>query len=141
MEYLKGILFILIAAELILTFSLMFQDSKNPFCISGYNCETVQNSVYSEIFGLKLSYFGFISFSVLLIVYILSYNKKIPYWIFVSLASLSGVLGAYFLYIQKYVIGALCSICIATDSIAILIALISLYYYFNTQEKAVPVYQ
>ena len=128
MEYIKGLLFILIAAEIILSGYLAYSSLSGtiPVCLTGKGCEIVQNSQYSQILGIPLSILGTISLILLLIFYYLAYKGKINYNWFLA-ACIFGTLDAlYFIYLQFFVIKALCSNCLFVDFGMILILIIAL---------------
>lgn len=126
MEYLKGLILILIIAEIFLSgFLVSTEFTGKDFCLTGESCKIVRNSSYSELFGIKLSFFGFFSFVALLIIYLLAYNKKINYLFFLSCTIIGAFFALYFLYLQIFVIKALCSNCLAVDSTAVIIAFLS----------------
>lgn len=128
MEYLKGLLFILITAEIILSGYLAYTSlyGIDAVCLTGENCKIVQNSQYSQILGIPLSIIGTLSFIALIIVYSLVYKGKINYNWFLA-ACIFGTLDAlYFLYLQLFVIKALCSNCLIIDFGMIIILIIAL---------------
>jgi len=128
MEYLKGLLFILIAAEIVLSgymaYTALF--GVDAVCLTGENCKIVQNSQYSQILGIPLSVIGTLSFLALIILYSLVYNGLLSHNWFLA-ACIFGALDAlYFLYLQTFVINALCSNCLIIDFGMILILIIAL---------------
>ena len=128
MEYANGLIFMLIAVNIILTSSLIYSDYTNSkFCLIGGNCDLVQNSEYSQMFGIKLNALGLIFFSALLVIYLLSYNKKIPYNVFIILSGIGASFAAYFLYIQFFIIKSACGNCLIIDFTAIIIFVLALY--------------
>jgi uncharacterized membrane protein len=124
----KGInkvLLALILIEIILTAILVFQDLTNQdgFCVAG-GCDSVQNSVYGKIFGVKLSVFGLASFLILLLIFI--YERKIKEDTFLTLSTIGAAFATYFIYLQAFTLKQICSVCIVIDSTAILIFLLAL---------------
>jgi len=66
-----------IILEIIFTGYLAFSNTEQgSFCVTGHNCEEVQNSIYGEILGVKVSTLGLISFILLLIVFVISQRNK-----------------------------------------------------------------
>ena len=127
MEYFKGLILFLIIANITLSSYIIYTDltGKEGLCLTGQDCKIVQNSSYSSIFGIKLSYFGLISFIILLIIFILYIKNKVNLLLF-KLVTFLGVLFAfYFLYLQIFVIKAICSTCLTIASIAIIIFFLS----------------
>jgi uncharacterized membrane protein len=130
MEYHKGLIGLLIIFNIILSGVLIYNNySGNNICLTGGNCETVQNSQYAQLFGIKLTNIGIIAFAALLGLYII-YLKKLNKH-FERLFLLSSIIGAlmavYFIYIQFFILGKICSNCIIIDGFAIIIALLAVY--------------
>lgn len=140
MEFKKGLILILICANIILSFYLAYLEAtgNQGICLTGQGCQEVRNSAYSAIYGIKLAYLGLASFSALLILYFLAYKNKIPYALFMLASLLGAILALYFLYLQAFVIRAFCSTCLATDTIAIVIAVLAIIDYHN--ERTVKLY-
>lgn len=130
MEYHKGLIGFLIIANIILSGVLVYNNySGNNICLTGNSCLEVQNSQYSQLFGIKLTNLGIISFTLLLGLYLLylkRINKHLEYLFL--LACLAGaILALYFLYVQFFILGKLCSNCLVIDGFAIIISLLALY--------------
>ncbi|MFH1801848.1 MAG: vitamin K epoxide reductase family protein [archaeon] len=126
----EKLLLALILIEVVLTGILAYQDvvgSAGSFCVAGSEeagCSGVRDSVYGELFGMKLSFFGLISFLVLLVVFV--YEKRIWEGSFFVLSLVGAVFAAYFLYLQVFVLKQMCSTCAVVDGTAILIFLLAL---------------
>ena len=136
MEYRKGLIFILIMANIILSAYLSYTYFFNleQFCLTGEGCTVVQNSDYSKIIGIPIAYLGFTSFVALFLIYLLAFNKKIEYKYFLA-ATIFGSIGAvYFIYLQAFAIKAYCSNCIATEIIMFLITCLSIYDYYKSKK-------
>lgn len=131
MKYIKGLLFILIAVQISLAlFSIYEEYNGYSLCLPGFNCKAVQTSPYASIFGIKFGLIGAIAFTSLLLVYILAYNKKIPYWFF-QLSIAIGTLGAvYFISVQAFILKTFCSTCMLIDNLMIAIGIIILIDYY-----------
>jgi len=87
-------------------------------CVGSHGCITVNNSSYSEVFGIPVSVIGLFAFLAIAAILILE-----PRWKFIGeygpLAifgiSLVGVLySAYLTYIELFVIFAACPFCVAS---------------------------
>jgi len=96
-------------------------------------CYVVQTSQYEKTLGINNSYFGLIAFPALLI-FSLSHLKN-PKKYKKQIIKFGIILGAltalYFLYIQFFVINALCKYCLVVD----IGALVSLALIFAWGEK------
>lgn len=126
------LLIFFVAVELVLTGFLSYQSltSIQGFCVIGDEtggCSDVQNSIYGDIFGVKLSYFGLISFLVLSGVLSRDFKKKKISGLFIWLAFIGGVFALYFIYLQIFVLKQICNTCMVIDSLAIVIFFVSLY--------------
>lgn len=131
MKYLTGLIFILIAAEIILTASLVYSDlTQTTFCIIGKDCSIVQSSEYNSILGIKLSTFGLISFIFLFLLYTLAYMKKHYYKPFLVAASFGAILSLYFIYLQIFILKQICANCFIIDVTMIIIYIISFFVFY-----------
>ena len=88
-------------------------------CATG-GCETVQHSRYAEIFGLPIAALGLVSFSCLLGAAVMRGAWAALVQATVALAA--SLFGAYLLYVQLAVLGALCQWCLASDVLVSVIA-------------------
>jgi len=109
---LLGIFIVCLVASAILAFGPM-----EKVCNTNSGCDLVQDSNYSENFGIENSILGFIGF--LGLVFLTISNIKSPSKIKKSLIKL-GVIGAsiiafYFIYLQLFVIKAICPYCMVVD--------------------------
>ncbi len=128
MEYKKGLILILIIANIFLSSYLVYQDITkiDGFCLTGQGCKIVQTSEYSSLFGIKLAYLGLSFFILSLVIYLLTLNNKIKKKYFLAISSISALFALYFLFLQFFIIKALCSTCLAIDIFAIIIFITSL---------------
>jgi uncharacterized membrane protein len=58
---------ILILSEIALCFYIGISGQNNYFCTVGSDCDSVQNSIYGKLFGIKLAWFGVACFSIFFI--------------------------------------------------------------------------
>ena len=92
-------------------------------CTTG-GCETVQNSPYSEIFGLPLAALGLVGFLVLLGAAVAQGDLARLIGAVVALAAFA--FSAYLVVVQAVVIGALCDWCLASDAVTTALAALAL---------------
>ncbi|MEN6480774.1 MAG: vitamin K epoxide reductase family protein [Anaerolineaceae bacterium] len=111
-------------------------------CLPGLgDCWTVNNSQYSEIFGIPLSFFGFVAY--LSIFLLLTLEIKSTFWlkysvIFTFVFSLSGVIiSIYLTYLQFFVIKALCPFCLFSACTMTTLFVISLIRFINYQPEQI----
>jgi len=81
-----------------------------------FNCDTVNTSSYSELFGIPIAIFGLLSYIMvgLIGVFIFFSNKKNIWLILNVMTGLMSLYGIYLFYISKFMIGAYCIFCIVT---------------------------
>lgn len=91
-------------------------------------CYAVNTSEYTNTIGIKNSYFGLIAFGSLIVLTTSQMRKPKKYKkILITIGIIAGSLFAvYYLYLQIFVIKALCKYCIVIDS-GILLSLILLF--------------
>ena len=92
-------------------------------CTTG-GCETVQNSPYSEIFGLPVAALGLIGYVVLLGAALARGDLARLVGAVVALAAFA--FSAYLVAVQVVVIGALCDWCLASDAVTTALAALAL---------------
>jgi uncharacterized membrane protein len=93
-------------------------------------CNTVVNSPYSRVFGVPMSYFGFIYY-----VFVFGLAVRLAYeptskslrFRMVLYAALGAVSSAYFIYLQLGLIQAICSYCIISAIVSFLLLLTALW--------------
>jgi uncharacterized membrane protein len=100
-------------------------------CVGNHSCITVNNSVYSEIYGIPVSVFGICAYLAILVILFLEERFKIandngPLVVFGI--SLGGVaFSIYLTYIEIYVIHAICPFCVASAIIITLIFILAIF--------------
>lgn len=100
-------------------------------CVLGdsFNCDLVNSSAYSELFGIPVAFLGFLFYLFLFLSCVLCFWKKefAPKILIVShIVTIVGLLfSAYLFYVAYFLIGALCLYCIVMDSINIALLLLT----------------
>jgi uncharacterized membrane protein len=92
-------------------------------CATG-GCETVQSSRYSEIFGVPVAAVGLAGYAALLAASVARGEGARTAGAALGLAAL--LFGAYLLYVQLAVIGAVCQWCLASDVVTAALAALAL---------------
>jgi len=105
-------------------------------------CNTVASSSYAQFLGIPLSLFGVLYYgTMILFVTIYMHAKNLIMLPVIMLFTSTGmILSLYFLYLQVFVIHALCAYCIAsliTSSIIFLISLIFFFYAYLPSKSSV----
>jgi uncharacterized membrane protein len=99
-------------------------------CVGNHGCITVNNSIYSEIYGIPVSVFGIAAYLaiagiLLLELHLKSARENGPLAIFgISLTGLA--FSAYLTWLEFYVIHAVCPFCIASAIIITLIFILAI---------------
>ena len=134
----RKITFIVIILLIMLTFFMSISSKNNDkFCLIDKNstlpsdCLNVQNSIYGNIFGISLSLFGFISFTLLFIMHLISntkhkHSKKFHNFFLIGVI-LGSAISIYFIYLQFFVLKMICTNCLIVDFSMILILLLVIY--------------
>jgi len=114
-----------IAVSLYLTY-LYFSNSESTFCLKGSGCDTVRESPYSEILGLPVSLFGIIGYLLVFALSLISITYRVR-WVLLYFLSLAGVTFSFYLiYIELFVIKAICDYCLASAFIITVILIMLL---------------
>lgn len=130
--FLRGGILLLALAGIGVSAYLMYEHFVGPIvCFTGSDCQTVDDSVYSEIFGIPMAAIGLVSYLAVLGLELGSLRAREPLAGYLQLAvfgvSLAGVVFAIYLtYLEFYVIHALCSWCLTSAVVITLIFLLSI---------------
>jgi uncharacterized membrane protein len=98
-------------------------------CVGNHGCITVNNSVYSEIYGIPVSVFGIMAYLVIVAIVLVESRIKLAREngpLAVLGISLAGVaFSAYLTYLEFYVIHAVCPFCITSAIVITLIFILA----------------
>lgn len=101
-----------------------------PPCFITTGCDTVTRGPYSVLFGIPLAYLGLLYYIALFFLSVLYFNtdKKLPTIKALNFISGFGFLfSIYLVYLQIFVIEALCIYCIISATTTTLIFILSCY--------------
>ena len=94
-----------------------------------FNCDLVNSSPYSELFGIPVAFLGFLFYLFLFISCGVCFWKKEYATKIMILAHIMVIIGvlfsAYLFYIAYFVIGALCPYCIIMDTLNITLLILT----------------
>lgn len=128
------IIILLIVIEIIL--SLFIASSTQGFaCAPGSSCESVQNSIYGAIFGMKVAWFGAATFSILFLLYFIFSTISRYYWVFLVFTGIGFLFALYFIVLQLFVIKQICINCMVIDCIMIIIFIFSFMVFFSVRKE------
>lgn len=108
---------LLILFEILLSAYLIYEDNKkvSNICMIGNNCESVRDSSYGQIWGIKLPYYALFAFIILLLCY--PFYKRI----FFIGTVIGGLAALYLIIIQLFILKQICSLCMIVDITMILL--------------------
>lgn len=136
---------VILAMALGLTLFLAYEYSQPepigcPLSAVGENdCETVRQSPYSVLLGVKLPIWGSLYFGFLFVMFLISIFGVIKFKYFntvLLLLSLWGVIfETYYTYLQVFKIKALCKWCLMTESLVFAVFFLTLAIFLVTDYK------
>lgn len=101
----------------------------NIICLTGNQCDAVRNSPYSEIQGMPVALVGLLGYLAILAVLVseeTSMGAAIPAPMIVFGLSLVGLLySGYLTYLELFVINAICSWCVVSAVLMLIIFIIA----------------
>jgi uncharacterized membrane protein len=127
-----AILFLLLLNLFFIAFIIYQENTSSGVCLVGHTCESVTTSEYGTLFGMiKVSHFGFASFLMLLLIYVLVLMKKLNYPSFLAANYIGLFFSIYFISVQAFVLKMFCSNCMVVDSVTILLCITATIEYFR----------
>lgn len=112
--------------------------SQTSYCDFGesFNCDIVNRSIYSAIFGIPVALIGVIGYLGLLALATFYRNRaETPTMLVV--ASLAGLgLAFYLTYIERFVLAAWCVLCLSSLALIFSIALLSSLLWLHSARRA-----
>ena len=102
-------------------------------------CNAVVNSSYSQVFGVPLSYFGFIYY-----LYMFALAARLAFdpvsrglrYRAVLYSAMGAVSSIYFIYLQLSFIRELCSYCLISAATSLLLLLVAVWHFYITRNPA-----
>lgn len=109
-----------------------------PPCSATSGCETVLTSSYSRILGIPVALFGSLYYAGILVGTMLCLNPKNthlrkPLYLF---SSVGLVAAGYFVFLELFVLHALCIYCTASAILSVCIFCTSLYLYHKESRES-----
>jgi uncharacterized membrane protein len=99
-------------------------------------CNAVVNSPYSRVFGVPMSYFGFIYFlymfalAVRLVFEPFAWSLRLRAVLYAAMGAISSM---YFIYLQLRFIRELCSYCLISAVVSVLLVVAALWHFLATR--------
>ena len=101
--------------------------SPSSFCDFGanFNCDMVNRSIYSVVFGIPVALVGILGYSVLLVLATL-YRAKAEVSLMLLFASLAGLgFALYLTYLEAFVLAVWCILCLSSLALIVVITVLS----------------
>lgn len=110
-----------------------------PCPITLGNCDAVLQSSYSVIFGIPLAVVGVIQYALEVIVLLgaLLTHKKIFKYVAIILSAIGLLASAYFVFLQLFVIGAICIYCMGSAFISTLLFILLQYLFLRERKELI----
>ncbi|MEK7635496.1 MAG: vitamin K epoxide reductase family protein [Patescibacteria group bacterium] len=100
-----------------------------PPCTLLNGCETVLTSKYSEVFGVPIALIGALFYSTVFLfslAYLKTKNNKIII-VFLALTALAFLMSLFFIYLQFFVIKAVCEYCLISAAASTILFVTSVF--------------
>jgi len=101
--------------------------SASSFCDFGanFNCDMVNRSIYSAVFGIPVALIGILGYGVLLVLATL-YRARAESPAMLLIASLAGLgFAVYLTYVEAFVLAVWCILCLSSLTLIAVITLLS----------------
>ena len=135
-----GIAVLAIAAIIVSSVSLYhhYGTSQTNYCDFGenFNCDIVNRSIYSTVFGIPVALIGIAGYAVLLgLATAYRANEQTP--VILLAASLAGLAFALYLTsIEAFVLAVWCILCLSSLMLILMIAVLSSWLVLHSRRKA-----
>lgn len=94
------------------------------YCITGKECDIVNNSIYSRIIGIPVSVIGLAGYILILAVSFYSFTKRKKWNLLFYITVIGASFSLYLTYVEIFKIKAICSFCVV--SLVIILAILVL---------------
>lgn len=103
-----------------LTYSY-FSPSGTTFCLTGEDCDIVRQSKYSSLLGIPVSVIGIFGFTAILFTTISPMTKRKKWLTLFALSTFGVAFSAYLTFVEFFTIKAICSYCVVSAVLILLI--------------------
>lgn len=94
-------------------------------CLTGHGCDVVRESRYSSIGGIPVSLLGVLGYAAMVAAVFLPLGRRTKWSVFFWLSAVAVGFSVYLTYLELFIIDALCSWCVASAAIAVLLFLLA----------------
>ena len=122
-------IFLLVFVISLISSIVLYSNSITGICDPGKGCDVVNSSVYGKTFGISNSLYGIFIFSFMILLtlfHIKNPNKHTREVIHLAII-LGSAVALYFLYLQLFVIKAICNFCLLVD-VGLIVSLVFMFY-------------
>jgi len=112
--------------------------SQTSYCDFGasFNCDIVNRSIYSTVFGIPDALIGILGYGLLLALATLYRTKaEAPYIILIAATAGLGF-ALYLTYIEKFVLATWCILCLSSLTLIVLITVLSSFLVASAMRRA-----
>ncbi|MEK6840388.1 MAG: vitamin K epoxide reductase family protein [Nanoarchaeota archaeon] len=97
---------------------ILASNSSSEICQPGNGCDIVGKSPYGSTFGIQNAYYGIFLFSIMIFLTLFHIKRPTRHTriLIHSAIIVAAIISLYFLYIQFFVIKAICEFCIVIDA-------------------------
>lgn len=124
-----------IILEIAFCLYLALTHDNDYLCTAGTGCSYVQNSIYGTFFGIKLAWFGAISFSIFFLLFLIARFDRKLYWLFFAASIVGAALAVYFISLQIFVLKQICTDCVIIDTISIFMLFIVILEFLDFRKE------
>jgi uncharacterized membrane protein len=103
-----------------------------PVCLTS-GCEVVQNSRWSELFGIPIALLGMLTYLSIVATTLVRHPRAKQVGAMIALTALG--FNAYLLYIQAYEIGRYCTWCVANEIVSAVLAPIAIAWLLSPDDR------
>ena len=103
-----------------------------PVCFTN-GCEVVQNSRWSELFGIPIALLGMLTYLSIVATTLVRHPLSKQAGAMIALAALG--FNAYLLYIQAYEIGRYCTWCVSNEIVSALLAPVAIAWLLSSGDR------
>ncbi len=111
--------------------------SKTDYCDIGenFNCDIVNRSVYSTVFGVPDALIGILGYASLFALTLYRARARTP-GILLAASTAGLCFALYLTYIEKFVLGTWCILCLSSLTVIVLITILSCFVMASSMRRA-----
>lgn len=100
-----------------------------------FNCDLVNRSIYSSIFGVPVALIGLLGYALIVVLSRVAVRNRTAAGVLLA-SSLAGLgFALYLTYIEARVLAVWCILCVASQVIILIITVLSAVIFFSAPEK------